>query len=117
MCLRDQPLTTAGARVYYLRSILHDWDDSKALEILQHIQPAMKREYSKLLINEWIIPDEGAALYPSLLDINMMAMFSSMERTESQWRTLLHSAGFESSNFGQFPGMKQHCIEAVPVDR
>lgn len=44
----------------------------------------MKPGYSKLLIFEWVLPDTGSPLYPALLDINMMALFSGMERTEIQ---------------------------------
>ena len=71
----------------------------------------MEPGYSKLLINDWIIPDEGAALYPSLLDINMMGLFSSMERTESQWKELLASEGFEIVKMWSIPG-NEGCIEA-----
>ena len=73
----------------------------------------MKPGYSKLLINDWIIPEEGAALYPLLLDINMLALFSSMERTVSQWRELLESEGFETVQFHTVPD-NEGCIEAVP---
>ena len=52
----------------------------------------MKEGYSQLLINEWVIPDVGAPLYPCLQDINMMTLFSAMERSESQWTRLLESA-------------------------
>ena len=55
--------------------------------------------YSKLLIFEFILPDVGAPLFPSLLDINMMALLSGMERTEMQWRTLLNSVNLEVLKF------------------
>ncbi|KAL9055588.1 MAG: hypothetical protein Q9162_003485 [Coniocarpon cinnabarinum] len=62
--------------VYYLRSILHDWADSKCLEILKRIGEAMEPGYSKLLLNEFILPAENVPLYPALLDINMMAILN-----------------------------------------
>lgn len=71
----------------------------------------MRSGYSKLLINDWIIPDTGAALYPSLLDINMLGLFSGMERTESQWRQLLDSEGFKIVELWSIPG-NEGCIEA-----
>lgn len=55
----------------------------------------MKVGYSKLLLNDWVLPEEGAPLFSSLLDINMLALFSSMERTASQFQALLESEGYE----------------------
>ena len=66
------PQPVQGAKAYYFRSIMHDWPDQKCKEILKSTVSAMKPGYSRLLINEWILPDSNAALYPSLLDINMM---------------------------------------------
>jgi hypothetical protein len=59
----------------------------------------MKPGYSKLLIFEYILPDVGAALFPSLLDINMLALLNGMERTETQWKELLASVGLEVAKF------------------
>lgn len=51
-----QPSTARGARAYYLHSIIHDWDDMDAGRILGHIRDALIPGYSKLLINDVIIP-------------------------------------------------------------
>jgi hypothetical protein len=67
--------------------------------------------HSMLLINEWVVPDTNAPLYPCMLDINMMAGFSSMERTEKQWRNLLESAGFTIVKIYSVPG-NEACIQA-----
>lgn len=110
---RDQPSTIilvnssiistdsikTGAKAYYLRSILHDWADSKCREILRNIVSAMTKGYSKLIISEWVLPDTETPLYPALLDINMMAFFSGMERTQTQWTELLASEGLEVVKF------------------
>lgn len=50
---------------------------------------------SRLLINDFVIPNTGATQLPASLDIMMMAMVSGLERTESQWRELLESVGLE----------------------
>jgi len=55
----------------------------------------MKRDYSKLLINEWCLLDQGSTAFPTFSDINMMAACAGMERTESQWRELLATSGFK----------------------
>lgn len=70
------PQPVKGARTYYLRSILHDWSTDKCLQILARIREAMKPGYSKLLLNEFILPAKNVPLYPALLDINMMALLN-----------------------------------------
>ena len=86
------PQPIKGARAYYLRTVLHDWPDKEAKAILENIVPAMAHN-SKLLINEYVLPGTGVPLFPSLLDLSMMAIFSSWERTRQQWEDLLSSAG------------------------
>jgi len=55
----------------------------------------MDKRYSRLLINDLVLPDAGSDLHPALLDIMMMSLCSGMERTEKQWRGLLDSVGLE----------------------
>jgi hypothetical protein len=55
----------------------------------------MDKSYSRLLINDLVLPDTGSDLHPALLDIMMMSICSGMERTEKQWRQLLDSVGLE----------------------
>jgi hypothetical protein len=50
---------------------------------------------SRLLINEFVLPNTGVTQLPASLDIMMMTMVSGLERTESQWRALLASVGLE----------------------
>ncbi|RAK75872.1 S-adenosyl-L-methionine-dependent methyltransferase [Aspergillus fijiensis CBS 313.89] len=81
-----------GARAYYLHSILHDWPDDLCRRILANLTAAMTPGYSKLLINENVIPDTGAYWETTSLDFIMMSIGSG-ERTESQWRGLLEGVG------------------------
>ena len=79
----------------------------------------MKPGYSKVLIFEYILPDVGAALFPSLLDINMLALLNGMERTETQWENLLASVGLEVVKFWYNDGDRDQegLIEARLVGR
>jgi hypothetical protein len=54
----------------------------------------MKPGYSKLLVNEWIVPGRKASRFMNIEDMNMMAL-SGMERTESQHREVLEAAGLK----------------------
>jgi exonuclease VII small subunit len=49
--------------------------------------------YSKLLLHELIVLEEGAPQFQAQLDMTMMAFNSGMERTAKQWRELLESVG------------------------
>ncbi|KJZ79191.1 hypothetical protein HIM_01342 [Hirsutella minnesotensis 3608] len=93
----EQPVK--GARAYFYHHILHDWSDEKCLEILRPVRDAMKPGYSKLLLHEMLVPEQGASTFHAMLDITMMAFNSGMERTERQWRELLDKAGLEVVRF------------------
>ncbi|KAL4804202.1 S-adenosyl-L-methionine-dependent methyltransferase [Aspergillus unguis] len=88
----EQPVK--GARAYYMHSVLHDWPDEQCFKILAKLVAAMKPGYSKLLVNENVIPDTGAYWETTSLDLIMMQI-GAAERTERQWHTLLESAGLK----------------------
>lgn len=83
----------SGARAYYMHSVLHDWQDEQCREILRNLRDAMERGYSKILINENVVPEAGAAWQITSLDWTVMATVASAERTEAQWRQLIESVG------------------------
>jgi hypothetical protein len=64
----------------------------------------MDKDYSRLLINDYVLPDTGVDLHPALLDIMMMSLCSGLERTEKQWRALLDSIGLEIVKIWTSPG-------------
>ena len=55
----------------------------------------MTKGYSKILINEFVVPSRGASAFMTHIDINMMSILAAMERTEKQWRELVESAGLK----------------------
>lgn len=46
----------SGARAYVMHSMLHMWPDQRCQTVLENIKSAMKPNYSKLLINEHVVP-------------------------------------------------------------
>ncbi|OOF97174.1 hypothetical protein ASPCADRAFT_45906 [Aspergillus carbonarius ITEM 5010] len=88
----EQPVK--GARVYYLHSVLHDWPDDMCHSILSNLASAMRPGYSKLLINENVVPSLGAHFETTSLDIIMMSIASG-ERTEKHWTELIESSGLK----------------------
>jgi hypothetical protein len=65
--------------VYYLRSILHDWDDAKCAAILRNVVSAMKPGYSKILINEFAIPGRRASAFATRSDFMVMALAGAVD--------------------------------------
>ena len=76
-----------------MRNILHDWPDDKCLIILSQLKASMKLGYSKIIINEMVLPDIGITLTAAQIDITMMCALAATERTEGQWRQMIDSAG------------------------
>lgn len=56
--LVEQPVK--GARSYYQHSIIQDWNDEVNAKILEAIIPAMERGYSKILVNNFVVPNKNA---------------------------------------------------------
>ncbi len=72
----------------------------------------MEPGYSKLLINDWILLDKGSSFPAAMMDLHMMAMLAAKERTESQWKRLLESAGLTIVKIWRSGG-EEGVIEAV----
>ncbi|ROW07069.1 hypothetical protein VPNG_06650 [Cytospora leucostoma] len=111
----EQPIK--GARAYFLHHILHDWPDNKCLDILAQLKEALKPGYSKLLLHEMIIPEQGASTFYAMLDLTMMAFNAGMERTERQFEVLLGKAGFKVVKFWHAPEQgADGVVEAILSD-
>ncbi len=99
-----------GGDVYVLSRILHDWPDDKAATILANCRKAIKED-GTLLIRDNVITDRDEM--GSQLDLTMMIMTGGEERTESEWRNLLHSTGFALTKIFRKEGQLD-LIEAKP---
>lgn len=53
--------------------------------------------YSKLLINENVVPDAGVHWQATSLDLIMMIDLAAKERTEQQWHRLIKPVGLKIS--------------------
>ncbi|KAK3704893.1 hypothetical protein LTR37_013584 [Vermiconidia calcicola] len=83
------PQPIHGARVYYLKMVLHDWPDEQCRQILTSLKPGMKPGWSRILLNEIVIPEQGAGWFETSVDMLMMAVHGARERRESEWRALV----------------------------
>ncbi|KAK8230451.1 o-methyltransferase-like protein [Phyllosticta capitalensis] len=88
----EQPV--AGARVYYLRNILHDWPSDVCCKILRHIKAALAPD-SVILIDDLVLQDTGAHWYAASFDLLMMANYGARERSVAEWDKILEAVGLE----------------------
>jgi hypothetical protein len=86
--------------VYLLATILHDWDDESAAQILRTVRAAAP-QHARLVILDAVVPPGNEPFGPKWLDLLMLAMFAGRERNEQQWRTLLAAGGFEPVRFDE----------------
>ena len=89
------PQPIHGARVYFTRNVLHNWPDDQAKKILMNLRPAVRPAYSKVLLHENMIADSQSSALSTSVDLMMMTLCGSSSRSESHWRRLCLSAGFE----------------------
>jgi hypothetical protein len=82
-----------GADAYLLGHIIHDWDDARAGLILDNLRRAMPSG-AKLLLVEHVLPEGDGQAFGKLLDLHMMVLLGSLERTEAEYRRLFAAHGF-----------------------
>lgn len=99
------------ADAYIMKHIIHDWNDERAIKILQTIHRAMT-DGGKVLLSEMVIP-EGNSPHPGkMLDLEMLTSAGGVERTEAEYVHLFERSGFRLNRI--VPTMSPHSvIEAV----
>lgn len=105
------PQPVQHAKAYYLHHVLHDWPDAQCREILSNIVPAMKKGYSRILLNEIVVPDVGADWFATSVDMIMLATHAAQERTESKWRELVEGVGLRVVRVWDCEGSSEKLIE------
>lgn len=105
----------AGADLYLLKSIIHDWDDERAGLILRNCRSVIP-EHGRLLIVEPVLPAvaEPRSAQAFLSDLNMLVNLGGQERTREEFATLLAASGFELADITPLPPARFALIEAVP---
>lgn len=86
-----------GCRCYLMKNILHDWDDDRARQILANCRRAIPDD-GVLLVVEYCLGRENESSLGKSVDLAMMAVTGGRERTVSEHRELLASAGFRLKN-------------------
>ncbi|KAK4692131.1 hypothetical protein P7C71_g5011, partial [Lecanoromycetidae sp. Uapishka_2] len=110
------PQPIRGARAYYFRNICHDWPDDACQKFLSQTAKSMEKGYSYILIDDYVVPDTGASLRASSMDMLMMFFCSGIERTRKQWDKLLDSCGLEIVKIWGTRSDYEHVIQAQLKD-
>jgi hypothetical protein len=84
-----------GGDCYVMKSIIHDWDDERALVILGHCRRALHgKPNGRLILLEMVVPPGDQPHPVKVIDIEMLFFPGGRERTEGEYRELLAKAGF-----------------------
>jgi len=102
----------AGADLYILQHVLHDWSDEHCRTILRKCREAMGPE-GTLLIIEKVVPEENPPLNLIMLDLHMMAVLGGQERTLHEYEKLLSEAGLVVGAFHASPAAARDIIECI----
>ena len=81
-----------GGDAYIMKSIIHDWDDERALKILQNIRQAMRPDGRVLLVEAVITPGNNQD-FGKLIDLEMLVSPGGKERTAAEFEELFRRAG------------------------
>ena len=83
----------SGADAWVLKSVLHDWDDDRCLDIMRACRAAM-RPGATLLVVERDLGGPNEAAEAKLIDLTMLVVLGGKERSAREYANLFEAAGF-----------------------
>ncbi|GAB2951783.1 methyltransferase [Nonomuraea fastidiosa] len=84
----------AGADVYVLRRVIHDWDDGSAVRILRRCAEAAGPR-GRIVVIEFHGGTDAAPAMRAEMDLRMLVINGGRERTLEQYRALADAASLE----------------------
>ena len=82
--------------VYFLKLILHDWNDDECVQILETIRRNAETP-ARVFIVEHLITEPDTPHFSKLFDIHMMCWGTGRERSPAEYASLLERAGWQHS--------------------
>ncbi|ELY86167.1 hydroxyneurosporene-O-methyltransferase [Natrialba taiwanensis DSM 12281] len=83
-----------SADVYFLKHIIHDWNDTQAIQILTTIREHAPDD-AQLVLIEHVLPESSSPHFASLYDMQMIVWTNGRERTPGEYASLLEQSGWE----------------------
>jgi hypothetical protein len=100
-----------GGDAYILKSIIHDWDDDRAAQILCNCHRAMRPKAKLLLVERLLLPGDQPDL-GKFIDLEMLTMTEGgRERSEVEFEQLFARNGFKLMHVTK--AIPKSVIEAV----
>ncbi|KAK4182902.1 S-adenosyl-L-methionine-dependent methyltransferase [Podospora australis] len=105
------PETIKGAKAYFMRMIMHDYNDPVATHILKNVASAMDSN-SRVLICDMVLPQKvGEADFAAAVMDQCVMTMGGKERTELGFRKIFEAAGLELVKVWRAPGVPGGCVE------
>ena len=89
----DMFVDVPAADAYFLKMILHDWNDDECVRILQNVNRGAPPT-GRVFIVEHVIGFPAQSDFASLFDMHMMCWGTGRERTAGEYEHLLQRAGW-----------------------
>ncbi|QWF84537.1 methyltransferase [Amycolatopsis sp. CA-230715] len=109
----------AGAELYMIKSVLHDWDDDDAITILRRCREVIPADGRLLIIDPVLTATSASAnfaMHPYLVDLHQLIVAGGKERTRAEWEHLCAEAQFELLEVRTLPAhLDVSLIEAKPA--
>jgi O-methyltransferase domain/Dimerisation domain len=83
-----------GGDLYILKSVIHDWPDEPAVNILRNCRAAMD-ERGKLVVIDRIIGPPNEASYALFVDLAVLVEHGGQERRQKEFEVLFDQAGLK----------------------
>lgn len=102
-----------GADAYLLKSVIHDWNDAEAVEILRKCRAAIA-DTGRLLVVERVIRPGNEPDRAKFADLYMLVALGGRERTTEEFRGLFAESGLRLTDIIS-TGSPFDIIEGVPA--
>lgn len=100
-----------GADTHLLCSVLHDWTDEQAVDILRSSRHALAPG-GRLLVIEMLVPEDGSPHISRWSDLGMMVLTGGRERDRAGFARILEAAGYRMDGVLAIPESPFSVIEA-----
>jgi len=102
-----------GGDAYFLKAVLHDWNDDASISILRRCRQAISAN-GKLIVIERVIAPPNEIPEGKFSDLNMLVEPGGEERTSEEFNALFAAADFRLTNVIS-TGTRWNVIEGVPA--
>jgi len=103
-----------GYDAYLIKSVLHDWDDEHAVQILRQCRDAMP-SHGRVVVMEIVVAPGKPLGHPHpMIDLEMLVTYGGKERTAQEFATLFSRAGLALEKVLPITDSFFSVVEATP---